>query len=242
MRASTLELEVGLGPLLRGEVRATELRLVAPQIRLGLDRYGAVDWPSISPSFSPDGLAVSHLTIDDGQVVLTDAVSGSRLVLQKLWFNGDVRSFGGPFKGEGAFVAGDQLYGYRIAAIAPEEGGALKLRVAVDPAGYPLTAEIEGTLRLDRGMPQFDGTLAARPVTAALARGERVMSDPWRLAGKLRRRLRCPCRNLHCCSGPKSPRSISTARRTSRSAGIRVSTAPSRRGSWISIARLPLPT
>ena len=35
-------------------------------------------------------------------------------------------------------------------------------------------------------MPQFDGTLAARPVTAALARGERVTTDAWHLAGKLR--------------------------------------------------------
>ena len=30
IRADTIELEVGLGPLLRGEVRATELRLVFP--------------------------------------------------------------------------------------------------------------------------------------------------------------------------------------------------------------------
>ena len=187
VRAATVELEVGLGPLLAGEVRATQLRLVAPQIRLGLDRSGAVDWPARARSFSPEALAVSRFNVEDGQVVLTDAVSGSRLVLQKLWFNGDIRSFLGPFKGEGAFVAGDQLYGYRISGNRADEDGALKLRLAVDPSERPLTAEIEGTLRFDRGTPQFDGTLAlARPAGAALARGERVMSDPWRLAGKLK--------------------------------------------------------
>ena len=187
VRASTVELEVGLGPLLAGEVRATQLRLVAPQIRLGLDRSGAVDWPARARSFSPEALAVSRFNVEDGEVVLTDAVSGSRLVLQKLWFNGDIRSFLGPFKGEGAFVAGDQLYGYRISGNRADEDGALKLRLAVDPSERPLTAEIEGTLRFDRGTPQFDGTLAlARPAGAALARGERVMSDPWRLAGKLK--------------------------------------------------------
>ena len=187
VRAATVELEVGLGPLLAGEVRATQLRLVAPQIRLGLDRSGAVDWRARARSFSPEALAVSRFNVEDGQVVLTDAVSGSRLVLQKLWFNGDIRSFLGPFKGEGAFVAGDQLYGYRISGNRADEDGALKLRLAVDPSERPLTAEIEGTLRFDRGVPQFDGTLAlARPAGAALARGERVMSDPWRLAGKLK--------------------------------------------------------
>jgi large subunit ribosomal protein L24 len=186
VRAATIELEVGLGPLLRGEVRATQVRIVAPQISLGLDRSGAIEWPARSPSFSPDALTVSHLNVEDGRVVLTDAASGARVVLQKLWFNGDIRSFIGPFKGEGAFVAGDQLYGYRISGNRVDDDGGLKLRLGVDPSDRPLTTEIEGVLRFDRGVPQFDGTLAlARPAGAALARGERVMSDPWRLAGKL---------------------------------------------------------
>ena len=193
-----------------------ELHLVAPQIRLGLDRSGAVDWPARRRVFSPEALAVSRFNVEDGQVVLTDAASGSRLVLQKLWFNGDIRSFLGPFKGEGAFVAGDQLYGYRISGNRADEDGGLKLRLAVDPSERPLTAEIEGTLRFDRGVPQFDGTLAlARPAGAALARGERVMSDPWQLAGKLKATpASVSFRNSPCSTGRKSARSISTARPT----------------------------
>ena len=54
-----------------------------------------------------------------------------------------------------------------------------KLKLGVDPSNHPLTTEIEGTLSFDRGLPQFDGTLAlARPVGVTLARGERVMNDP----------------------------------------------------------------
>ncbi|HUI95448.1 MAG TPA: AsmA family protein, partial [Xanthobacteraceae bacterium] len=186
LRAAAVELEVGLGPLLTGEVRATQLRLVAPQIRLGLDRSGAVDWPARTPSFSPQALTVSHLNVEDAQVTLTDAASGSHLVLQKLWFNGDVRSLGGLFKGEGAFVTGDRLYGYRMSGSRADDDGGLKLRLAVDPSDRPLTTELDGVLRFDRGIPQFDGALTlARPAGAALARGERVLSDPWRLAGKL---------------------------------------------------------
>ena len=84
LRAGAIELEVGLGPLLRGEVQATELRLVAPQISLGIDRSGAIDWPALSPSFRPDTLTISRLHVEDGRVTLTDAGSGARLVLQKL--------------------------------------------------------------------------------------------------------------------------------------------------------------
>ncbi len=187
LRAGAVEFEVGLGPLLRGQVQATELRLLAPQIGLGIDRSGAIDWPAASPAFGLDTLTISRLEVENGRVTLTDAGSGARVVLQKLSFNGDIRSFAGPFRGEGAFVAGDELYGYRISGSRIDEDGALKLRLGLDPSNHPLITEIDGTLSFNRGVPQFDGTLAlARPVGATLAHGQRVMNDPWQLAGKLR--------------------------------------------------------
>ncbi|MGD0025463.1 MAG: AsmA family protein, partial [Xanthobacteraceae bacterium] len=187
LRAGTLKLELGLGPLLRGEVRASEVHLIAPQISLGLDRSGAIDWPALSPSFRPETLSISRLNVEDGRVILTDAASGSRMVLHKLWFNGDIRSFSGPFNGEGAFVVDDELYGYRISGSRVEGAGGLKIRLGVDPSDHPLTTDIEGTLSLDRGVPQFEGTLAlARPVGATLASGQRVMSEPWHAGGRIR--------------------------------------------------------
>ena len=97
LRAGAVEVEVGLGPLLRGQVQATELRLLAPQIGLGIDRAGAIDWPAPSPAFGADTLTISRLEVEDGRVTITDAGSGSRVVLQKPSFNGDIRSFAGPF-------------------------------------------------------------------------------------------------------------------------------------------------
>ena len=186
LHAGAVELEVGLGPLLRGEVRATELRLVAPQVTLALDSSGAIDWPAPQPSFRADAFAVSRLTIEDGRLLLADAGSGSRVALQKLWFDGDIRSFYGPFHGEGAFVAGDELYGYRISGGRYDGDSGLKIKLGIDPSNRPLTGEIEGTIAIKQGVPEFEGTLAlARPVGAALARGERVMSDPWQFNGKV---------------------------------------------------------
>jgi len=81
LRAGVVDLEVGLGPLLRGRVQATELRLVAPQIDLGIDRAGTIDWPAASPAFAPDTLAISRLEVEDGRVTLSDAGSGARGVV-----------------------------------------------------------------------------------------------------------------------------------------------------------------
>jgi uncharacterized protein involved in outer membrane biogenesis len=186
LRAAAVELEVGLGPLIHGEVRATEVSLSAPQITLGLDKSGALDWPRPSSSFDGDALTVSRLNVEDGRVTLADAASGSRLVLDKVSFNGDIRSFLGPFSGDGAFVADGEAYAFRISGNRVGEDGKIKLRLGVDPGNYPLTTEIDGSLGFDRGVPQFEGTLAlARPVGVTLADGARVMSNPWQLAGKI---------------------------------------------------------
>jgi uncharacterized protein involved in outer membrane biogenesis len=186
LRAGAVELEVGLGPLIRGEVRATEVTLLAPQITLGLDRSGTLDWPRPSSSLEGDAITLSQLNVENGRVTLADAASGSRLVLDKVSFNGDIRSIIGPFSGDGAFVAGGEAYSFRISGNRVGEDGKLKLRLGVDAANYPLTTEIDGSLGFDRDVPQFDGTLAlARPVGATLAGGARVMSIPWQLAGKV---------------------------------------------------------
>jgi uncharacterized protein involved in outer membrane biogenesis len=184
--ADSVDLELALGPLLRGQMRATDMRVVAPQIKLGLNRAGVVEWPSPSPNFRAEAITISHLVIENGRLILTDAGSGSRVVLQQLGFNGDIRSFAGPFMGDGAFVAGDKLYGYRISASRADDNSGLKLRLGIDPADYPLTADIEGTIAFTRGVPQFDGKLAlARPVGAVIGHGERVLSDPWHLTGTI---------------------------------------------------------
>ncbi|HMG80188.1 MAG TPA: AsmA family protein [Xanthobacteraceae bacterium] len=187
LRAGAIDLEVRLGPLIRGEVQASEARLVTPQINLALDRSGAIDWPVPTRTWRAEDLSVSRLRVEDGSIVLADAASGSRLTLQKLSFDGDIRSLLGPFRGEGTFVAGDEIYGYRISGGRGDADNGFKIRLGVNPSNHPLTTDIDGTLTVDRGVPQFDGTIAlARPVGAALSSGQRVMNDPWHARGTIR--------------------------------------------------------
>jgi uncharacterized protein involved in outer membrane biogenesis len=186
LRAGELDLEVRLGPLIRGEVQATEARLVAPQINLALDRSGAIDWPVPTRAWRAEDLSVSRLRVEDGSIVLADAASGSHLTLQKFSFDGDIRSLLGPFRGEGTFVAGDETYGYRISGGRGDADTGFKIRLGVNPSNHPLTTDVDGTLTIDRGVPQFDGTIAlARPVGAALSSGRRVMNDPWHAGGTI---------------------------------------------------------
>jgi AsmA-like protein len=185
LRAGEIKLELALGALLRGKIEATDAHLIEPELHLGLDRSGALALPAMAPSFRPEALSIAHFSVENGRVVLTDAGSGARLVLQKLWFDGEMESFAGPFSGRGATVVGDQLYGYRISG-SPARGGGTELRFDVDPSNLPLTTQFDGTLKFAQGVPRFDGALvAARPVGASLGNGKRVVSVPWRAAGAI---------------------------------------------------------
>ena len=188
--ASSLGIEFALGPLMRGEWRATEMRLSGPQINLGLDPSGRVQVPHIAVAFDPDGLTIDRLSIEDGRVTITDAANDASITLDRLWFNGEARSLVGPVKGEGAVTIGGELYPFRIAAGRYSDEGALKLHVNVDPVNHPLSIEADGALTLVGGEPKFDGSLSlARPVGIASRRAAQVtqsVSQPWRVSGKLK--------------------------------------------------------
>jgi uncharacterized protein involved in outer membrane biogenesis len=154
IRMRSLGVELSLGSLVRGQWRAAELHLVGPNFNLGLDSTGQLALPPIAPGFDPDRLSIERLNIEDGHAVLVDARSGSRLSLDKLWFNGDMRSLAGPFKGEGAFVIAGDLYAYRIAAGRTEDG-AVKLRLNIDPLDRPLAIEAEGMVAFAGAVPRF---------------------------------------------------------------------------------------
>lgn len=190
IRARSLSIEFALGPLMRGQWRASELHLVGPQVGLSLDANGRVRTPNVAAAFDPDGVTIERLRIADGKIVLADATSGASVTLEQLSFNGEARSLLGPFKGEGAVAVDGELYPYRMSTGRYGDDGTFKLRLNVDPAHYPLSIETDGAVALDDGMPKFDGTLSlARPVgivSRGAAQAPRTISQPWRISGKLK--------------------------------------------------------
>ena len=150
VRARSLGIEFALGPLMRGEWRATEMHLTGPQLNLGLDASGHLQAPNLAIGFDPDALSIDRLSIEDGTVALTDAADGASVTLEHLWFNGEARSLLGPIKGEGAANVGGDLYPFRISAGRYGDDGKLKLRVNVDPVNHPLSAEADGALSVSR--------------------------------------------------------------------------------------------
>ncbi len=181
--ARSMQIEFALDALMRGGLRVVNLTVERPQIAVGLDGSGRFAWPVPTIGFDPDALSIDRLVIDDGQIALSDARSGAGTTLEKVTFRGDLRSLVGPAKGDGAFVIGGQTYPYRFSTSRPAADGAVKLRLAVDSAEQPRMAELDGSVWIERGLPQFDATVQW---AHGLGRSSAGTGEAWRLAGHLR--------------------------------------------------------
>ncbi len=184
-KARSLRIEFALGALVRGELSASKLDLNGPELIIGLDRGGQIDWPVPVQRVKPNALSIQRLNIEDGRAVLKDQASGGTVVLSRLWFNGEVRSLAGPFKGEGAFVLGGKLFPYRLTAGRLETEG-MKLRFIVDPVeDRQISADLDGMLSFVRGAPHFDGGLSLARPAGVEGRGPKQVNEPWRAAARI---------------------------------------------------------
>jgi len=186
-KAREVYAELALGSLMRGAFQASELRVVGPEVLLGVAANGRVEWPAVRVGFDPDQFLIDKIAIEDGRIALRDGASGIDTALEGFWFKGDLRSLLGPAKGEGGFIAANERYGYRLAASRVGEDGSVKLRIGLDPADRPVSIEVDGALRLEESSPRFDGTLTlARPVAVAGADGRGTVAVPWRATAKVK--------------------------------------------------------
>jgi AsmA family/AsmA-like C-terminal region len=187
VRARALRIEFALSALMRGEWRIAEAKLEGPEFEAGLDRSGQMAWPVPKLDIDLDSVAIDRLQIEDGRAVLSDAASGSRLLLDKLDFKGEVRALTGPVKGEGSFVIAGQRYPYRFSTSRQATDGGMKLRLAVNPPDQPLTADVDLTVWMERGKPRFEGGIQlGRTVGRAPAGGQEVIVDSWHVSSRVK--------------------------------------------------------
>src|SRR5262249_15677997 len=138
LRADVLDVKLALGPLLKGELHAAELRLVGPEFRVALDRPGRVEAPVPGGFGSRETVSVERRRIQVGRAIFADAGTGPQIALNALAFDGEVRSLRGPFRGEGSFISGGERYGYRLTSGRVGDSAGAKLRLSLEPSHQPL--------------------------------------------------------------------------------------------------------
>ncbi len=184
LRASSLHMELGLGPLLRGEIHAVEMKLAGPQFSAAMNRSGQVEWPTMARR--AETLSIDRLQVENGRVTFTDALSGSRITLERVRFDGEIRALTGTFRGSGAFVSSGGALGFSISGGRhPSEG--YRLRVGLNSDERRLAVDADGRLTFDRSSPNFEGTLTlTRPAGRVSMDSRSTMQEPWQITSKLK--------------------------------------------------------
>lgn len=180
LKAEELAVELALGPLITNQWRASELRLVSPDFQIDIGERGQVTLAEMPLAADADAVSIDRIAVESGRATIIDKATSSRLVLEKFWFNGDVRSLAGPIKGEGGFITGNERFGYRLSTgrLGPD---GIRIKLALDPSERALTFEGDGILRRENNVPKFEGAVTlARSGGVALAAGRAVSSEPWR--------------------------------------------------------------
>lgn len=185
VRADKLDVEFSLGSLLRGEWRATELAITGAAVDVGLDPQGQIDWPLSGSASNLGSLAIDRLTLT-GRIAFHDASSGGSVELEDVAFGGDVRSLAGALRGDGNFRLSGNRYPFRISSSPQPEGGA-RVRLVVDRAQTPWSADIDGVLGWDARSPRFDGAMTMTGAVAqAGSAADGAPAIPWRMSAKVK--------------------------------------------------------
>lgn len=185
LRAKALGMEFALPSLFSGKLRAVELKVVGPELKLSLDRDGRAVLPQALAGLNAEALSIDKLEIEDARIELSDAASQARLVLGKLWFNGEVRALPGPFRGEGAFAMDGGLYAYRVSSARPEANGS-RIKFTLDPSDRPFYAEVEGLLTAEGGAPRFEGQTTVARKVAAIKGDKAPPAEPWKITSRVK--------------------------------------------------------
>ncbi len=187
VRADKLDVEFSLGALMRGEWRATELKINGMALDLGLDSQGRIDWPASTGKFNLGTLAIDRLNLT-GRIALHDAASRGTLELNDIAFSGDVRSLAGSVRGDGNFTLSGTRYPFRVSSGQSPDGGGTRVHLSVDPGERALSADLDGVLNFEARAPRFEGAvmLAAPPGAKPRGTGGGPSQMPWRISARIK--------------------------------------------------------
>lgn len=149
MTAETFSMDAELAPLLSGEFRIFDMRLVRPKAMIEVAPDGAVDW-AVRPStpFDASQISIEKLTVTEGQVSIRHAASGRMHRLTEINAEVSARSLAGPWR----MVGSMRVDGLRSAVTVNTgrvAGGGMRLRIQAEPEVQKVTIETDGELLFD---------------------------------------------------------------------------------------------
>ncbi|RST84850.1 AsmA family protein [Aquibium carbonis] len=196
-------MDAELAPFMRGELLIFDMRLVRPNALFNIADDGSVDWASRpSNMFDAAQIRLEKLTVIEGKVTLSHAMSGRTHTLTEINADVSAATLSGPWRMDGSL----RLDGMRTSvsvstgSVTPE--GAMRIRLRASPERYPFDVEADGQARFRNAAALYSGTFrldahnAVAPVPApADAQAGKPRLAAYRFSGRFaldHRRLDVP--------------------------------------------------
>ncbi|TYR32401.1 AsmA protein [Mesorhizobium microcysteis] len=168
MTVETFSMDAELAPFMQGDLHIFDMRLVRPDIRIGVGDDGAVDW-SMRPS-APIGashISLEKLTITEGRVSIEHAESGRTHQLTEINADISARALTGPWRMDGSLRLDGMRTALQVSTGAVDESGRMRLRVRAEPERFPFVLETDGAARIEEGGARYAGQFRVNASTAA---------------------------------------------------------------------------
>jgi uncharacterized protein involved in outer membrane biogenesis len=190
LKIDRLELQIEPTPLLKGEIRISELRLDRPVVRMGLDADGAPVLPGLYASMKQAGqgpdvgaIGLEFAEIVDGRVLLFDKRSGAEASIEGLNGTASAAALAGPLKLDGGASLNGHAFTFHFATGKRGDDGQWSMRLQASPVEAPFQLNIEATLATATAVPKATGTLTLQRLSVGEAKGDKFSIDPtpWQL-------------------------------------------------------------
>lgn len=189
LKVDRLDVKIEISPLLKGDVRISELRLDHPVIRVGIDSDGKPVLPGMYNLFStnragPDvsAIGLELAEIVDGRIRLFDDRMASEVTIDGLNGTASAETLSGPMRLDGGARVGDHPFSFHFSTGKRGDHGQWPLRISVNPTEGPYQISAEGVLE-PGDTPKLTGS--ANLQRLALSDGKTDKFDagsaPWQL-------------------------------------------------------------
>lgn len=172
MTVEEFSMDAELAPFLSGEVLIFDMRLVRPEATIDVADDGTVDW-ALRPStpFDAGHITLERMTITEGKVRVRHAASGRDHLLSEINAAVSARALTGPWRVDGTLRLDGKRAELAASTGTVDETGAMRLKVRLNPAAYPVTVETEGDVRAEKGQLHYAGLFKINQDTAEELRG-----------------------------------------------------------------------
>lgn len=160
--AKRFAMDMEIAPFLSGEARIFEMRIIEPKVHIALQKDGTLDWAKTgNPSIPAKIVVLENVRVSDGELVFEDHQTGRTRTLSGLNFTASAKSLAGPWRFEGKGALDGMSGKFNISTGVRDAKGEVRIAAHVQPEAVPVTADLEGTLKLENLRLRYDGSFTA---------------------------------------------------------------------------------